>query len=218
MKGHWGNGRFFVVPMLVVILMMTEMIFSQAVMEIYAYNFISRKQIEQINIENTYNKKNSIKDTIIKKDTKEKKIKVKNAHDKAQKNKGSTSKAFSFMVPVEGGVSSSFFGDKVDRTSRHKGHDWAVPSGTSVKASEKGVVELAYYSESYGYNVLIRHNQNIETRYAHMSVLYVKQGESIKRGQILGLSGNTGDSTGPHLHFEVIKNGNKINPLSLLNS
>lgn len=218
MKGHWGNVRFFVVPIFVLILMMTEITFSQTVMEIYAYNFISKRQNEKVYIEKTFKGKNSIKNTKSKNNnTKEKQIKVRNADDKTQKSKESVSKAFSFIVPVEGGVTSSYFGDKVDRTSSHKGHDWAVPSGTSVKASEKGVVKRAYYSESYGYNVLIQHSDDLETRYAHMSALYVEEGENVKRGQVLGLSGNTGDSTGPHLHFEVIKNGNKINPLSLLN-
>ena len=63
--------------------------------------------------------------------------------------------------------------------------------------------------------MLLRHSDSMETRYAHMSELYVKQGENVERGQTLGLSGNTGDSTGPHLHFEVIRNGVKINPLSV---
>lgn len=197
------------------LLMMTKTIFSQDVMEIYAYNYIARCQVEKSSRGNKIQQKREQPETE-KKATKENQRKETNAYDKTRSNTGK-SEAFSFIVPIDGGVTSSGFGDVVDRTSIHKGHDWAVPSGTNVKASEKGVVELAYYSDSYGYNVLIRHNESLETRYAHMSVLYVEQGDSVEQGQILGLSGNTGDSTGPHLHFEVIKSGIKINPLSVMN-
>ena len=180
---------------------MTKTVFSQTVMEIYAYNYITQCKVEKSSRENTVKLKSQ-------KNTTEK--------NKTQATQKSKSKIKSFIMPVEGGVTSSCFGDEVDRTSIHKGHDWAVPSGTDVKASKKGVVELAYYSDSYGYNVLIKHSEMLETRYAHMSVLYVKQGDYVVQGQVLGLSGNTGESTGPHLHFEVIKNGIKINPLSVL--
>lgn len=61
----------------------------------------------------------------------------------------------------------------------------------------------------------MRHSKKTETRYAHMSELFVSKGEEVVRGQVLGLSGSTGDSTGPHLHFEVIKNGIRVNPLSI---
>ena len=196
------------------LLMMTKTIFSQVVMEIYAYNYISQCQVEKNSRENIIKQKREKPETE-NKVAKEKQIQETNAYDKTRSNT-EKSEAFSFIVPIDGGITSSVFGDIVDRTSIHKGHDWAVPSGTDVKASEKGVVELAYYSDSYGYNVLIRHNETLETRYAHMSVLYVKQGDSVAQGQILGLSGSTGDSTGPHLHFEVIKSGIKINPLSIL--
>ena len=187
--------------------MMTKTIFSQAVMEIYAYNYIAQCKVEKSSREDTIKLKS--------KQNKDNKIKTNNAKDKTQKNQGK-SLAFSFIKPVEGGITSSGFGDNVDRANSHKGHDWAVPTGTEVKASERGTVRLAYYSESYGYNVLVKHSKKIETRYAHMSELFVRQGEEVKRGQVLGLSGSTGDSTGPHLHFEVIKNGVKVNPLSLL--
>lgn len=182
-------------------------------MEIYAYNYITQCKVEKssredtVRLKSTQNKDNTIKENG-KKET--------NVNDKNLDRYEEEALALSFMKPVSGGITSSYFGDSVDRTSIHKGHDWAVPSGTSVMASEKGVVKLAYYSESYGYNVLIEHNDMIQTRYAHMSELLVKPGDEVKRGQILGFSGSTGDSTGPHLHFEVIKDGVKINPLSIL--
>lgn len=158
----------------------------------------------------------SAQNEVIEKETKETKSQGDNVDYKVQNTNEREGSTLSFIKPVNGGVTSSCFGDCVDRVSVHKGHDWAVPSGTSVMASEKGVVELAYYSESYGYNVLIQHSGQLETRYAHMSKLYVKQGEKVKKGQVLGLSGSTGDSTGPHLHFEIIKDGIKINPLSII--
>ena len=123
-----------------------------------------------------------------------------------------------FIKPVKDGITSSYFGDVVDRNACHKGHDWAVPVGTKVYGAEAGIVELAYYSESYGYNVLINHGDLVETRYAHMSELNVEKGQKVSRGQVIGLSGNTGDSTGPHLHFEVIINGKKVNPVNYVKS
>lgn len=134
---------------------------------------------------------------------------------KASKNKKVASAVF-FLKPIIGGVTSSGFGDKVSRTSSHKGHDWAISSGTKVMAAGKGTVERAYYSTSYGYNILIRHAQGYETRYAHMSKLYVTEGEQVSRKQVLGLSGTTGQSTGPHLHFEVIRNGVFVDPLKYI--
>ena len=149
------------------------------------------------------------------------KKKMKNKSNKTSKKnlKDSTndklkkSSVLFFIKPVKGGITSSYFGDVVDRNACHKGHDWAVPVGTKVYGAEAGIVELAYYSESYGYNVLIKHKDNMETRYAHMSSLCVKKGDIVNKGELIGFSGNTGDSTGPHLHFEVIKEGIKVNPL-----
>ena len=116
-------------------------------------------------------------------------------------------------MPVKGGWTSSGFNDGENRQTPHKGQDIAVLVGTDVYAVKSGIVELSYYSQSYGYNVLINHGNNIKTRYAHMSQLNVKVGEKVEQGNIIGLSGNTGDSTGPHLHFELIKNDVKINPM-----
>lgn len=184
-------------------------------MEIYAYSFIAEKHFEksslekaiQLKSENPNNKHNKKKKPSGTNKTNQ------NIADRAEE----TSLTFSYIKPIKGGVTSSHFGDLVDRVSTHKGHDWAVPAGTDVMASADGIVERAYYSTSYGYNVLINHRNGIETRYAHMSKLFVKEGQAVEQGQVLGLSGSTGDSTGPHLHFEVVKNGIRINPLSVLN-
>ena len=98
--------------------------------------------------------------------------------------------------PVSGGVTTSVFGDVVDRRATHLGHDWAVEVGTSVCAAADGTVEKA--------------------RYAHLSKILINLGDTVEQGRIIGLSGNTGDSTGPHLHFEVIQNDKHVNPLNFL--
>lgn len=126
-----------------------------------------------------------------------------------------TGKKICLKKPVVG-ITTSIFGDEVSRSVSHKGHDWAVKIGTPVKAAEDGIVEKSYYSVSYGYNILLKHNESLKTRYAHLSKLSVEVGEKVKQGQIIGLSGSTGESTGPHLHFEVEKDGIKVNPIDYL--
>ena len=96
----------------------------------------------------------------------------------------------------------------------HQGIDWAIPRGTAVYASSGGTVTRAGWSSSYGYCVYIQHPDGVETRYAHNSKLLVKVGQSVKQGQSIALSGNTGDSFGAHLHFEIRKNGKPIDPFT----
>ena len=118
--------------------------------------------------------------------------------------------------PVKGGITTSGFGDTISRTASHNGHDWAVNTGAKVRAAAEGVVELAYFSESYGYNILINHNNGFKTRYAHLSEVKVSKGEKVEQSQVIALSGSTGFSTGPHLHFEVHVGGVPVNPLNYL--
>lgn len=95
----------------------------------------------------------------------------------------------------------------------HQGMDFTAPTGTEIYATGKGVVEDANFSNGgYGNRVKINHGYGYKTLYAHMSGIAVKQGEEVVRGQVIGYVGNTGTSVGPHLHYEVIKNGEKINP------
>ena len=72
---------------------------------------------------------------------------------------------------------------------------------------------MAYFSESYGYNILINHNNGFKTRYAHLSEVKVSKGEKVEQSQVIALSGSTGFSTGPHLHFEVVKDGKRVKPI-----
>jgi murein DD-endopeptidase MepM/ murein hydrolase activator NlpD len=101
-------------------------------------------------------------------------------------------------------------------TSSHKAIDYAAEIGTPIRSVGDGVVTRAGWSSAgYGYLTTVRHNSTYTTRYAHQSRIDVSVGEKVKQGQVIGAVGSTGFSTGPHLHYEMIKNGVKINPLNL---
>lgn len=99
---------------------------------------------------------------------------------------------------------------------KHKGLDIANKTGTPLYASEDGTVERSGWSNGYGYNVVINHGGGLKTLYAHASKLHVKVGEKVQRGDIVANMGSTGWSTGPHIHYEVIVNGVKQNPLNYI--
>jgi len=101
----------------------------------------------------------------------------------------------------------------VEQIRHHNGIDLRCVTGTEVRSSASGVVQIATYSASYGYYVLIDHGSGVSTLYAHNSQLLVQPGQKVERGQLIAYSGNTGMSTGPHLHYEVRINGVRINPL-----
>lgn len=98
----------------------------------------------------------------------------------------------------------------------HPGQDFAAPSGTDVYATGDGIVENTESSEYSGYGncIVIDHGFGYKTRYAHLQKFNVKKGQKIKRGNLIGFVGSTGFSTGPHLHYEVEKNGEKVNPVN----
>ena len=98
----------------------------------------------------------------------------------------------------------------------HKGVDWACPIGTTVYASCGGTVIQASYSGGYGNCVVISHPDGRMTRYAHNSKLLVSAGQHVEQGQPIALSGSTGRSTGPHVHFELYINGSAVNPLKYI--
>jgi len=113
---------------------------------------------------------------------------------------------------------ASGFGYRIDpvyKTTRfHAGLDFSAPIGTPVYATGDGVVEIAAsQGDGYGNKVLINHGYGYHTLYAHNSKVLVSVGQQIKRGETIALVGSTGKSTGPHLHYEVWKNGTKINPI-----
>jgi len=98
----------------------------------------------------------------------------------------------------------------------HPGIDLAVPEGSGVRASGGGVVERAGTDSSYGLFVLLQHPSGYETMYGHLSRILVSRGDTIAAGQVIALSGNTGRSTAPHLHFEVRLRGRSIDPTKLV--
>ena len=101
-------------------------------------------------------------------------------------------------------------------SSNHRGIDLAIAQGTPVVAAESGTVTRAEYNDGYGMCVFISHGDGLETRYAHMSQINVDLGQKVVRGQQIGLVGSTGNSTGPHLHFEVLVNGVFVDPIPYL--
>ena len=120
------------------------------------------------------------------------------------------------LAPVTGGCVTSVFGE-ARNTSYHKGIDIAKPAGESVKCALDGIVTFAGYNYGgYGNLVIIQHEDNMETYYAHLSDIYVSQGQSINEGDIIGAVGSTGYSTGPHLHFELRVGGTPVDPMGYI--
>ncbi len=119
-----------------------------------------------------------------------------------------------YIKPIAGGRFTSGFGRRWGRM--HKGTDWACPVGTTVYASCGGTVIQASYSGGYGNCVVISHPDGRMTRYAHNSKLLVKTGQQVEQGEAIALSGNTGRSTGPHVHFELYINGSAVDALKYI--
>ncbi len=126
------------------------------------------------------------------------------------------------IVPIDSDRIGSTFGRRVDPIAgvgaMHEGIDFVADTGTRVIASAGGVVVGAEYHPQYGNLIEIDHGNDFSSRYAHLSKITVKPGQIIKRGQVIGASGNTGRSTGPHLHFEVRFKGVAQNPARFLQS
>jgi murein DD-endopeptidase MepM/ murein hydrolase activator NlpD len=121
-----------------------------------------------------------------------------------------------FRWPVRGRVVTGY-GAKTNGKS-NDGINVAVPEGTPIKAAEDGVVAYSGNElKGYGNLVLVRHSNGYVTAYAHASELMVKRGETIKRGQVIGKSGQSGEVTSPQLHFEIRKGSSPVDPLQFLN-
>ncbi|WP_221565261.1 peptidoglycan DD-metalloendopeptidase family protein [Alkalihalobacillus sp. TS-13] len=120
--------------------------------------------------------------------------------------------------PVDG-VLTDHFGT---RQGTHFGIDIAADEGTDIRVVQDGTVAKSYYSDSYGNVIFVKHSNGLETVYAHMSERFVKEGEKVEKGTVIGLIGNTGKSRGDHLHFEVHKDEwnvhktNAVDPLAFL--
>ncbi len=122
--------------------------------------------------------------------------------------------------PLQEGFISSYFGRRADPftgyTTVHKGLDFAGTEGSKVSAVAAGLVTFAGERAGFGQMVEINHGNGLATRYCHNEKLLVKQGDMVRKGQDVALLGSTGHSTGPHLHFEVLKNGTQVDPLRFI--
>ncbi|MCS6829210.1 MAG: peptidoglycan DD-metalloendopeptidase family protein [bacterium] len=121
-----------------------------------------------------------------------------------------------FIRPVNGAIVSGFgmrYHPILKVNRMHNGVDIAAPHGTPIKAAADGEVIFAGYRRGYGNTIIIDHGGGVATLYAHCSALAVGEGTTVKQGQVIGYVGATGLATGPHLHFEVRRNGEPVNPL-----
>lgn len=120
-----------------------------------------------------------------------------------------------FAWPTVGGYVSSQMGYRWGE--HHRGIDIARPSNFNILAADNGVVVATGFSGSYGNRIVINHNNGYTTLYGHLSSIDVEVGQVVEKGSVIGIMGSTGNSTGTHLHFEVEKNGELVNPLSYIN-
>ncbi|MDR3509393.1 MAG: M23 family metallopeptidase [Caulobacteraceae bacterium] len=131
---------------------------------------------------------------------------------------GKNIKGFLLRTPVDGARVTSGFGMRMHPilgyTRMHQGIDFGVPSGTPVFAAGDGVVEEARWAGGYGRWMKLKHNGGWETAYGHLSGWAAKPGQHVRQGQVIAYSGSTGESTGPHLHYEVMDRGSKVDPKS----
>ena len=118
--------------------------------------------------------------------------------------------------PIRKGYLSSRFGKRTDpftgKVAYHKGVDFAAPDGSDVIATGAGVVTYAGHRWGYGNLVEINHGKGITTGYAHLKKPVAKKGDIVESGDVIAIVGSTGRSTGPHVHYEVLKNDQQINP------
>ncbi|HEX3702248.1 MAG TPA: M23 family metallopeptidase [Vicinamibacterales bacterium] len=120
--------------------------------------------------------------------------------------------AHGWLTGTFGGRSDPFTGE----TGFHQGLDISLEKGSPVYATADGTVESAAYNGDYGNLIVLKHGFGLTTRYGHLSGFAVKAGQPVKRGDVIGYVGATGRATGPHLHYEILTNGQLMNPLQLL--
>jgi murein DD-endopeptidase MepM/ murein hydrolase activator NlpD len=118
---------------------------------------------------------------------------------------------------------ASGFGYRIDPVYKikkfHEGIDFTAPTGTPIYATGDGVVEdVSYQARGYGNHIIINQGFGYKTLYGHCSSVVVKKGQKVKRGQLIAKVGNTGKSTGPHCHYEVWKNNEKVDPINFFSN
>jgi hypothetical protein len=135
--------------------------------------------------------------------------------------RGETVRRAFLRTPVDRPRVTSRFGNRrhpiLGYSRMHRGVDFGAPTGTRILAASDGVVDFVGWNRGYGRYVRIRHNANYQTAYAHLSSYAggLRVGARVRQGQVIGRVGSSGMSTGPHLHYEVHRNGAQINPLSI---
>ena len=123
----------------------------------------------------------------------------------------------SWPVARRGFVSRTFEPNASGPLGEHHGVDIALPTGSYVRASGGGIVKAAGEDSVYGFFVRVAHDDGMESLYAHNSWLFVAEGDSVEQNEVLALSGNTGQSSAPHLHFEIQRNGSAVDPATFVN-
>ena len=135
------------------------------------------------------------------------------------RSSGESARKGLMKTPVDGARLTSSFGMRfhplLDYSRMHQGVDFGVPSGTPIKAAAGGKITFAGWHGGHGNYVMVAHSKNLSTAYAHMSRILVKPGQTVGQGQVIGLVGSTGLSTGPHLHYETWLGGKPVNPMTL---
>lgn len=128
----------------------------------------------------------------------------------------SVSQEVRLIKPIWGAPISSGFGNRDGKP--HQGVDFTSPVGTRIQAAETGTVQFAGWEQGYGHTVIVAHGHGVKTRYAHCSKVLVRPGQQVQQGQTIARVGMTGHTSGPHLHFEVIKQGIAVNPMPQLHA
>lgn len=128
-----------------------------------------------------------------------------------------------FSVPLPHGsytISKRGFGFRMHPIKKvrkfHSGQDFGAATGTPVGASADGVASVRWDPDGYGKYIILTHSNGLSTLYAHLSAVHITKGSQVKKGDVIGLVGSTGGSTGPHLHFEIRKNGQYLDPMKFL--
>ncbi len=120
------------------------------------------------------------------------------------------------IEPTEGWITRKFVAHQNDTEQVHSGMDFAATSGTLIRATARGIVDDVYKDTYFGHIIVIKHGFGFVTRYGHCLQVLVAKGDHVERGQTIALVGNTGRSSAPHLHYEVIKDGKNVDPLEYI--
>lgn len=136
------------------------------------------------------------------------------------KQKGEASEGFLAAVPniqpTEGWITRKYSATANDTEQSHSGIDFAATSGTLIRSTARGVVEDVYKDAYFGLMVTIKHGYGFSTRYGHCLQVLVTKGDHVERGQTIALVGNTGRSSAPHLHYEILKEGKNVDPMEYI--